>query len=837
MTDDQGSARRMEASRREAMTLLGGAAILPMVAEAGAAEAAPGGGNAFGLGRDQSFDLGWRFFRGDGQVLEAPAEDDKGWRYVDLPHDWSIEDVPGGPSARHIGPFDKDAVGGTATGYTDGGVGWYRKRFRLAALPRDARAEILFDGVSVLSEVWLNGTRLGNHVHGYTPFSFDLTDHLLRDGENVLAVRVTNIGRNSRWYAGSGIYRQVRIDIVPSATRIARWGVGAWTRRIADGKAEIDVTTTVEGSDPALVLVTRLRSAQGKVVAEASCPASAEAKQTLVVPSPDLWSPDTPYLYTLETEIRRGKAVLDRMAQPFGVRIVMMDAVNGLRINGVGTILRGGCIHHDNGILGAVGFADADLRRIRLLKARGFNAIRSSHNPASSSLRAACDRLGMLMINEAFDTWHIAKNKDDYSNYIREDWPNALRALVLGARNSPSVILWSIGNEIPYRSTPEGVEWCWKFANEVHRLDPTRPVTAALNGVLGAPVIASDKAARAGFGGREDEASTVFLDVAGYNYRLDDIESDHKRHPERIIVATETFARDAYDYHMLNARAPYFLGEFLWTAMDYIGEAGVGATARIPAKSGFYLASFPWINAWCGDIDLIGQQKPQSLARDVIWGLSALEMLVEPPLRDGEKEFIAPWGWYDELPIWTWHEMDGQPMAVRLYSSGDHVDLYLNGKPAGSKTLGAADKMRVEIVVPYAPGTLEAVAFRGGKEIARKTLQTVGAPAKLSLTPETASGRGDRQGLSYVDVAILDEQGRVVPDAEQKVRLSVVGPAELLGFGSANKLAVGSFQATEAWTFRGRALAILRGTGGKGTVRLEARADGLRGNAVTIRLA
>ena len=824
------------ADRREAMMLVAGAAILPIALDAGAADAATIAAPALGLGRDQPFDPGWRFFRGEGQGLETPGLDDSAWRRVDLPHDWSVEDVPGAASARHVGPFDRDSVGGIATGFTDGGEGWYRRHFRLAALPGSARVEILFDGISVLSDVWLNGHPLGSHVHGYTPFSYDLTDHLLRDGDNVLAVRVRNIGKNSRWYAGSGIYRQVKIDVLPSSARIARWGVGAWTRRIADGNALIDVTTTLEDVDPALMLTTRLRSARGKVVAEISSPAGVEVKQTLGVTAPSLWSPDTPYLYTLETELSHGRTVLDHMVQPFGVRIVTMDTSFGLRINGVPTKLRGGCIHHDNGLLGAAAFPDADARRVRLLKARGFNAIRSSHNPASASLRAACDRQGMLMIDEAFDMWHVAKLKDDYSNHIREDWQNALRALVLAARNSPSVILWSIGNEIPYRSTPEGMEWCWKFANEVHRLDPTRPVTAALNGVLGVPVIPSEKTARAGFAGKEDEASAVFLDVAGYNYRLDDVEADHKARPERIMFASETFPRDAYDYWALAERAPYMMGEFVWTAMDYIGEAGVGATARVSQKTAYYMAGYPWVNAWCGDVDLIGEQKPQSFNRDVVWGLSRLEMLVQRPIPEGKKEFIAPWGWTDELPSWTWPDSVGMPMAVRLNTSGDRVELFLNGTSVGTKAVTATDKMRVEIMVPYAPGTLEAVAYRGGREIGRRKLETVGAPAALRLTPERSTGRGDRLGLEYVGVEILDAQGRVVPEAELKVSLTVVGPGRLIGFGSANPLAVGSFQAAEAKTFRGRALAILRGTGGKGAVRLEARAEGLHGGTATIRL-
>jgi beta-galactosidase len=818
---------------RRAALAMTGAALLPL---SDLAQAAATDTTRIGLGRDQIFDLDWRFRREAIEGMEAVSIDESRWRTVDLPHDFSIEDVPGGETPRQVGPFDKTSKGGTATGFTVGGEGWYRKHFRLAALPADARISIAFDGVAVTSDMWLNGQPLGSHVHAYTPFAYDLTPYINRDGDNVLAVRVRNIGQNSRWYAGSGIYRQVRLDVTAGPARIARWGVGAWTRRIADGRAEIDVTTTLEGAVEGLTLVTRLRSTDGRIVAQAVKAAQDGIKQTLAIANPPLWSPTVPTLHQLETELRQGDRLIDRLVQPFGIRIVTMDATNGLRINGVGMKLRGGCIHHDNGLLGARAMYDADERRLLLLKARGYNAIRSSHNPSSGTLRAACDRHGMLLIEESFDMWQVAKEKDDYSNHIRQDWQAALAAMVLSARNSPSVIMWSIGNEIPYRSQPEGMEWCWKFANTVRRLDPTRPVTAALNGVLGAPVMASDKAARIGFGGKADEASTVFLDVAGYNYRLEDIETDHARYPERVIYASETFPKDAWDYQALGEKAPYMLGEFVWTAMDYLGEAGIGASVAVPEKVPFYLAGFPWVNAWCGDIDLIGDQKPPSLARDVIWGLSPLEMMVEPPVEQGKKPFVAPWGWANELPSWTWPADMSKPMTVRLYTAGDRVELRLNGRTIGEKSLTSSDRMRVEFSVPYAPGVMEALAWRAGKAIGRRTLATAAAPARLRLTPEKMRSGASRDSLAYVGIDILDAQGHRVIDGMAKISLTLAGPAELLGFGSANPMAVGSFQSSEAQSFRGRALAILRSTGQAGRVRIEARSEGLAAAATILRL-
>jgi beta-galactosidase len=443
----------------------------------------------------------------------------------------------------------------------------------------------------------------------------------------------------------------------------------------------------------------------------------------------------------------------------------------------------------------------------------------------------------MLLIEEAFDVWHSPKEPRDFSVRFKDHWHDAVRAMVLSARNCASVIMWSIGNEIPYRATDEGVEWEWKLANTVRQLDPTRPVTAGLNGVLGGPMIAKEGTARRGFGGKVDNASTIFLDIPGYNYRIEDIETEHAEHPERLVYASETFARDVYDYWALAKRAPYFLGEFVWTAMDYLGEAGLGASAQLDKKGiPYFFPVFPWVNAWCGDIDLIGHQKAPSLCRDVVWGLSPLEMTVQRPVPDGKFEYVAIWGWSDELQSWSWTGAEGKPIAVRVYSSGDRVELWLNGNRLEERALTPADKMRVEFKVPFTPGVLEAIAFMDGKEIGRRKLETVGPPKKLRLTVEPGSARCDRQALMYVGIDVVDDQGRILPDEQRKISLSIDGPAELIGFGSANQLATGSFQASEALTYRGRALAILRSHGNPGTIQIDAQTDGLQRQRVRLRL-
>ncbi|MDE2303114.1 MAG: DUF4982 domain-containing protein [Sphingomonadales bacterium] len=781
-------------------------------------------------GRDQPFEDGWLFRRGAGAGQEAPGLDDGDWRALDLPHDWSIEDIPGAAS-----PFDKAAIGAAATGFTVGGEGWYRKHFRLTGAAAGDAAALVFDGIYCESDIWLNGQHLAANVAGYRPFAVDLTPALIRDGDNVLAIRVRNLGRNSRWYAGSGIYRRVSLDVIPAGARIARWGVGASTRAITGGAAHVAVTTRLDAADPALTLVTRLRDGEGRIVAERASPAAPGIEQELVVRGARLWSPGTPHLYTLETELRRGDRVIDRLHQPFGIRIITMDADRGLQINGARTVLRGGCIHHDNGLLGARDFAEATSRKLALLKARGFNAIRSSHNIPSRSLREACDRLGMLLIAEAFDAWTVAKLPQDFSVHFRDDWEEVVEAMVLSGRNSPSVFLWSIGNEIPGRNSDEGVEWQWKLANRVRSLDPTRPVTAALNGVIGQAMVAGPQTARPGMAGMPDNASTIFLDVPGFNYRLDAIEREHPAHPARVVYGSETFPRDAWDYARLAERLPYCLGEFVWTAVDYLGEAGVGASEMVTGDTQQYMMpSWPWLVSWCGNLDLTGAQKPPSLFRDVAWQVSALEVCVAPPVPAGSHEFSMPWGWPEALPSWSWPGAEGSQVTATLYTSGDRVELRCNGARVAARSLTPGDRGRVALPVTYQPGVLEALAWRDGRIIGRRRLETVGAAARLRLVPEAPGAGATRQSLAFIGVEVLDAAGRVLPQDERALRLTLSGPAELVAFGSAAPEGPRSFSRPETRSFRGRALAILRAQGA-GEAVISVAADGLAGDRATVR--
>ncbi|KFG91828.1 Beta-galactosidase/beta-glucuronidase [Sphingobium herbicidovorans NBRC 16415] len=794
--------------------------------------------------RGQAFDAGWRFFKGNGRGLAARSFDDAGWRILDLPHDWSIEDLPGSDPAlngvirdadtapfwqkparspRLIGPFDArlndnqayaHSASGAPTAFTVGGIGWYRKHFNLPPLAPDAHVELEFDGVYMNAQVWLNGKLVAEHPHGYSAFVVDLTPHLDPSGQNVLAVRVANIGRNSRWYSGSGIYRHVRLNIL-RAVRFEQWGLTVTTPVITADAATVQVVARTANATPQSTMTTRIRDAAGKVVAEGSGPVDAPAQ--LRVDRPHLWSPESPALYEVECLLIVGGRTVDRMTAPLGIRTIEIDAVKGLRINGKPHKLRGGCVHHDNGLLGAVAIDRAEERKVELLKARGFNAVRSSHNPSSPAFLAACDRLGMLVMEEAFDMWRVAKNPDDYSLYFDGWWRQDLTAMVRSSANHPSIFMWSIGNEIPERGDPDGVSTAKILAEETRRLDPTRPVTQAVPGSAGPEVTGPD--------GRPDQAAFQYLDVAGYNYKFSSYERDHAKFPDRVMVGTESFPQDVDKVWRLTEKSPYLIGDFVWTAMDYLGEAGIGRTGLTGDRLGE--AEYPWFGAGCGDIDLIGQQRPQSLARDVVWGLSPLEIAVQRPLPEGKKEAPFLWGWRDELQSWTWPGAEGKTLSVAVFSRAERFTIELNGRTVADQLVEANKGAITRVDVPYEPGTLQVTAYAAGRQIGRRKLETVSQPVALRLKADRKRITADRNELAYVTIEILDKAGRLAPDAVHVIRASISGPAELVAFGNANPRGVASFRQPVAKTWHGCALAVLRPTGETGVVTISIEGEGL----------
>jgi beta-galactosidase len=781
------------------------------------------------------FDSGWKFLKDSTVFAANPGYDDSGWRSLDLPHDWSIEDLPAEPGQERIGPFSRKSPGGPSTGHTIGGVGWYRKRFILDDIG-DKIVSVVFDGVYMDCEVWLNGRLLGSHPYGYTPFWFDLTPHLNPSGrENVLAVRVRNEGANSRWYSGSGIYRHVVLTVTPPV-HAAQWGVAVTTPEVSKEKARIQVTAAIENATQEKVdLHVRIRivDADSRTVAETETGVSVpgfsrtDADQSVELLHPRLWSPETPNLYFAEVEIRSDGGVVDRTIEPFGIRSVHFDAQTGFILNGEKTLLRGGCLHHDNGLLGSAAFDRAEERRVEILKANGFNAVRTSHNPPSKPFLDACDRLGMLVIDEAFDMWERPKNPRDYSRFFRSWWRRDLEAMVLRDRNHPSVILWSIGNEINERADTSGAAIAGRLAEAVHRLDSTRPVTAAICGFWDHP----------GMSWRDSEPAFASLDVAGYNYQWREYLPDHERFPNRIMAGTESVPMEAFENWRQAETQPWVIGDFVWTAMDYLGEAGIGNAQAVPDSiNPAFGMPWPWFNAFCGDIDLCGFKKPQSYYRDVVWNRSNLEMAVHSPVPEGLTEKPSYWGWPDERQSWTWPGQEGKNLKVSVYSRGALVRLALNGNRIGEKPVSADTKWTAVFDVPFAPGTLTASAYDDGKEIASRSFNTAGSGYRVRLAPDRSLLRRNRNDLSYVSVEVLDESGVLVPDADVPIRFSIRGNGELAATGNANPSEMRSFRKPGCTTFQGRCLAILRPTGDAGTVTLKAEAEGLLPASVTVQI-
>ena len=792
--------------------------------------------------RECSFDSGWCFLRADAPGAEAPGFDDSAWRTLDLPHDWSIEDLPPlekspvpelpGMKTVRVGPFDPgQSEGGASTGHVVGGTRWYRKHFTLTPAESNKLVAVRFDGVYMNADVWINGHLLGNHPYGYTSFEYDLTPYLKPAGqENVLAVRVRNEGKNSRWYSGSGIYRHCWLTVT-DPIHVPTWGVFVTTPEVSQEKAMVKITSEVcngAGAEGAIAVRARVLNARGETVQMTESllrlpgHETRAVEQELEVRSPKLWSPDSPELYWAEIEIEAAGKTLDRTWTRFGIRRIEVDAENGFRLNGKALKLKGGCMHHDNGPLGSAAIDRAEERRVELMKANGFNAIRTSHNPPSPAFLDACDRLGMLVVDEAFDCWQGGKNGEDYHLYFK-DWAGRdIASMVRRDRNHPSVVIWSIGNEIPEQFSAEATAKMLREAVLSH--DPTRPITQA---------ICSDWGNVSRNWDRLSDVAFLHLDIGGYNYLRDKYESDHARNPKRVMMGTESYSQDLFDSWSVVEKHPYVIGDFVWTAMDYFGESGIGHTAPSNEKDSF-LMPWPWFNAWCGDIDVCGFKKSQSYYRDVVWGRSQIEMAVHAPLPDGVTERVSPWGWPDEIRSWNWAGHEGNPMQVVVYSRCDSVRIELNGKLIGEKPVSAATKLTARFDVPYQPGELRAVGLSHGKRVASAIFRTADAPAEIRLTADRSPIRADRADLSYVTVEVVDRRGTVVPNVDIPVRFTVNGAGELAATGSAAPNDASSFRAPVRKTCEGRCLAILRPQGAPGRITLKAEADGLKAATIVV---
>jgi beta-galactosidase len=822
-----------------------------------------------------SFNDGWKVRPRANVFAEFLGAGADPWVEVTLPHDAMIGAT-------------RSPDGNQALGYFAEGEWEYEKAFTAPAEWHGKRVTLEFEAVYRSAVVWVNGAMAGHRPFGYSNFTVSLGEHLRAGEENVVRVECT-ADNDARWYSGAGLHRPVHL-LVGHPVHVALDGVHVTTPTVDAQGALVHVATTVENDTNLTTptnLTTEILDAAGTVVARDVAPltmfpgTTETLRQRLSVPDAQRWNVDAPHLYTCRTTLESEGAVLDEASTTFGVRTLSVDPRHGLRINGETVNLRGACIHHDNGVIGACAIARADERRVELLKAAGFNALRSAHNPMSRSMLDACDRLGMLVMDETFDIWTQAKMNNDYSRHFSEWWEADVTAMVVKDRNHPSVVLYSIGNEIPETGTPAGAAIGRAMTECIRALDDTRPVTNAINPLLACndtllkPLLAAQQtpeAAAAALGTGDADAApdelgintmmTMFeqylpillqqevvgtqtaeaysyLDVAGYNYAESRYEIDGEQFPQRVILGTESRPPFVAQGWKLVEDMPHVIGDFTWVGWDYLGEAGIGRISyERPAAgaAGFELMGpFPSLTAYSGDLDITGFRRPISYWREIVYGLaSGPALAVQPPAHHGQApHYKSGWALSDAIASWDWPGHEGGPVTVEVYADADEVELLMNDRSVGRAPAGAAHEFRVLFETTYEPGTLVAVASRDGAEIGRATLRTPTGDVGLQVEGDRGSIRVDETDLAYVTITLVDGSGSTWTSADRAVTVTVDGPGVVQGFGSANPCTEETFGADTHDTFEGRALAVLRPTG-HGTITVAVSSPGCETRVVTV---
>ena len=750
---------------------------------------------------------------------------------VTLPHDAMIHERR-----------EPNGAGGSAHGFFPGGIYVYEKNFTAPAEWADKTVFIEFEGVYRNSVVSINGKSVGGRAYGYVPFRICADPRLNYGGENTITVTVDNSQLpNSRWYTGSGIYRPVNL-IVGNKTHIEWQGVRVST--ISYQPARIKVETESNGGEAVVEIL------DGDKVVASGRGASLE----LDIPDAKLWSDETPYLYTCYVTLAEHGQVVDEVTQRFGVRKVEWNS-KGLFINGKETLLRGGCYHHDNGILGAATFDKSEERRVRIMKEAGFNALRSSHNPTSRAMLEACDKYGMYLMDETWDMWYSHKNKFDYASNFEKDWREDIRSMIERDFNHPSVILYSIGNEVSEPAQEKGVKLAKEMVEYIHSLDRNRAVTGGIN-----LMIISRSAKGKGIykedGGRDDGGkqnamggmnSTIFnmitsmvgpgmnkgangkkadvvtspvldaLDIAGYNYASGRYPLEGKAHPDRVIFGSETFPQDIYKNWQMVKKYPYLVGDFMWTAWDYLGETGIGAWPYTPDGKAFD-KPYPWLLADVGALDLLGNPNGELFLAQAAWGLLKKPAIaVQPVNHHGIKPAKSVWRGTNALPSWSWHGCEGNKAIIEVYADAATVELLLNGKSLGKKKI---KDCKAIFKTKYAPGTLTAVAYdAGGQELSRNELKSASGSIRLVAEPEETAVKAGN--IVYIPISLVGQNGVLERNADCKLTAAVEN-GELLAFGSANPRTEERYDSGNFTTYYGCAMAIVR-AGQAGTVTLSVK--------------
>lgn len=848
--------------------------------------------------RHTNIDKDWELMEGQPSSIPGMPKQTK---TVNLPHDFMIE-----------GDVTPDAAGGADSGYYHGAAYTYTKEF---VAPEDWNGKeimISFDGVYGETQVLLNGCLMGKHSYGYTPFTVNLEKKLYFGRKNRLQVVVSNDAEpNCRWYSGGGIYRHVELLAAPKV-HIAPKGIFAYTSHMVDGDAFVIVETTVENHTAedcnvwAELHMYRLLDtgkttleeepgikASGAVKVHVPAGESRVARTQLCVERAAIWDVDDPNLYVVKAvlyeavpkgetlsnpNLLSGKALskphsmkmLDTEKTQFGIRTISLDSKHGFRLNGRTLKLKGGCIHHDNGILGAASFADSEYRKVKLHKDNGYNALRFAHNPVSSDMLDACDRLGMVVIDEAFDTWNLGKNLHDFSEHFADQWEMELTSFVLRDRNHPSVIVWSIGNELREQGgLADGYRISQMIADEVRKLDSTRFVGGALCSFFAglddedtgkfwqslmqeAQLSGGSLANLDGSFGRSvwndyTEAFCAPWDMVGYNYLNYHYDEALELFPNRVICATESKPRQMEEYWDDVLRLPNLIGDFEWTSHDYIGEAGIGKRFYVEPEQAqdagrmMHTAPFPWRTAGAGEFDLCGFAKPQLAYRRIIWGSDETYITVKNPANFGKTELLDRYAWNDCANSWTWQAKEGTPMEAEVYSSADEVELLLNGEVIGREKAGKENHNKACFTLSYRKGTLKAVSYTDGKAVSWDEIASAGVPAGLKITMDPAALHqnelpADGQSLAFAVVEVVDAEENPVPYAEVVLTAEVEGQATLAAFGTGRCMTDENYTAGKIKTFEGKALAVIRAGYEAGTSTLTVKAEGFSDAVMEINL-
>lgn len=835
--------------------------------------------------RNINIDKSWNFGHGVHNTFAASMGGES-TKEVHLPHDYMIES-----------DVIKEAAAGPASGYYTEGVAYYTKLLDIPADWKEEAVFLRFDGVMLNATVDINRSKVALQHNGYAPFTVNITPYLYFGKENRVTITVNpSMQPNSRWYSGAGIFRSVELVHMPKV-HISNDGIYGYTKEIeydtegnpvcAYVKTEIElqnetlenkmvmveVSLTQDGSNE--VLISRKQKMQMN-------PCTTDtAYLSLTVTHPMLWSAETPNLYHLHARVTdlgefrthfvaSRQTTSDETSVLFGIKTVTADVNHGLRVNGKTVKLKGGCIHHDNGMLGAVSLYDSEYRKLSILKEIGFNAVRTTHNPPSAVLMEACDRLGMYVYDEAFDSWGIMKQPGDYNMFFKQDWEKDLTAFMKRDRNHPSIVIWSTGNEIQERGgLGNGYTLATRLAEAMRKLDPSRPISNALcsywsgldeeltqenmKKMQSSLSQETTSIQNANIDGKKDtsweECSEAFLnglDIVGYNYMEEKYDTNHNMYPERVILGSENYGNEIGIHWPMIERTPYVLGDFTWTAVDYIGEAGIGKSIFVEPddpriKLGRYgvmshVSEYPWRLANDADIDINGSLLPQGTYRSVIWGSNKTFLYSYDPAVFGKHELISAWGFTNVTKNWNWKEAQGLTVQTVVFSNGDEVELVLNGVSVGrqqsGKRLAANLPKSFLFDLTYAPGTLEAISYQNGVELSRDSLITTGCVKEIRLIPETDTLSADGHSVSYIAVELIDANGLVVPDASLVLSATVEGSVMLSGFGSANPITDENYTIGRFTSYHGRAMAIVRSGYECGEAKLTVSAEGLESASI-----